>query len=78
MSRRAGLVLLFGVLAARPVSAQADSAPRPSVLVRAGRLIAVRTGAVLTNQAILIEGDRIKEIGAADAVAAHAPREARV
>src|SRR5207244_11751111 len=51
---------------------------RASVLVRAGRLIAVRTGAVLTNQAILIEGDRIKEIGAADAVAAHAPREARV
>ena len=78
MSRRAGLVLLFGVFAARPLSAQADSAPRPSVLVRAGRLIAVRTGAVLTNQAILIEGDRIKEIGAADAVAAHAPREARV
>src|SRR3989442_11174228 len=80
MSRRAGLILLTSILAARVGSAQADSggAARASVLVRTGRLLAVRTGAVLTNQAILIEGDRIKEIGAADAVAAHAPREARV
>src|SRR2546430_3381970 len=80
MSRRAGLILLTSVLATRAVSAQADSggAARASVVVRAGRLLAVRTGAVLTNQAILIEGDRIREIGAADAVAAHAPREARV
>ncbi|PYO97644.1 MAG: Xaa-Pro dipeptidase [Gemmatimonadetes bacterium] len=81
MIGRAGLVLLAGVLAAGAVAAQADSggaAARPSVLVRAGRLIAVRTGTVLTNQAILIEGDRIKEVGAADAVAGHAPRDARL
>jgi len=78
---RAGLVLLAGVLAAGAVAAQVDSggaAARPGVLVRAGRLIAVRGGTVLTNQAILIEGDRIKEVGAADAVAGHAPRDARV
>src|SRR3989442_2132642 len=80
MSRRAGLILPTSVPGARAVSAQADwgGAARASVRVRAGRLLAVRTGVVLTNQAILIEGDRIKEIGAADAVAAHAPREARV
>src|SRR6185437_14118937 len=59
MIRRAGSIL---------VASQADSgATRASVLVRAGRLIAVRTGAVLTNQAILIEGDRIKEVGPAEA-----------
>jgi len=78
---RAGLVLLAGVLAAGAVAAQVDTggaAVRPGVLVRAGRLIAVRGGTVLTNQAILIEGDRIKEVGAADAVAGHAPRDARV
>jgi imidazolonepropionase-like amidohydrolase len=78
---RAGLVLLAGVLAAGAVAAQVDTggaAARPSVLVRAGRLFAVRGGTVLTNQAILIEGDRIKEVGAADAVAGHAPRDARV
>ena len=81
MIARAGLVLLVGALAAGAVAAQVDSggaAARPSVLVRAGRLIAVRGGTVLTNQAILIEGDRIKEVGAADAVAGHAPRDTRV
>ena len=81
MIARAGLVLLAGVLAAGAVAAQVDTggaAVRPGVLVRAGRLIAVRGGTVLTNQAILIEGDRITEVGAADAVAGHAPRDARV
>ena len=79
MIRRAGSILVASLLAGRALAAQADSgATRASVLVRAGRLIAVRTGAVLTNQAILIEGDRIKEVGPADAVAAHAPRDARV
>src|SRR5205814_2157312 len=79
MTRRVGLLLVAALLAGHNVAAQADSgAARPSVLVRAGRLIAVRTGTVLTNQAILIEGDRIKEVGPADAVAGHAPRDARV
>src|SRR5690242_14311370 len=79
MIRRTGLILVAGLLAAGDGAAQADSgAARQSVLVRAGRLIAVRTGTVLTNQAILIEGDRIKEVGPADAVAGHAPRDAQV
>src|SRR5207249_2446226 len=79
MTRRAGLLLVAALLAGHEVAAQADSgAARPSVLVRAGRLIAGRTGTGLTNQAILIEGDRIKEVGPADAVAGHAPRDARV
>ena len=60
MIRRAGSIFVAALLAGRALAAQADSgAARASVLVRAGRLIAVRTGAVLTNQAILIEGDRI-------------------
>ncbi|HXL35006.1 MAG TPA: amidohydrolase family protein [Gemmatimonadales bacterium] len=79
MIRRACVILVAGLLAGRDLAAQADSgAARPSVLVRAGRLIAVRAGSVLQNQAILIEGDRIKEVGPADAVAGHAPRDARV
>src|SRR5437773_12381547 len=79
MTRRAGLLLVAALLAGHDVAAQADSgAARPSVLVRAGRPIAVPTGTVLTNQAILIEGDRTKEVGPADAVAGHAPRERRV
>ena len=81
MMRRAPLVLpvlLAGLIAARGLDAQADTAARTTLLVRAGRLLAVRTGAVLTSQAILIEGDRIKEVGSADAVAGHAPRDVRV
>jgi imidazolonepropionase-like amidohydrolase len=34
------------------------------VFIKAGRLIDVRAGKVLTNQSILIEGDRIKQVGA--------------
>jgi imidazolonepropionase-like amidohydrolase len=41
-------------------------------LIKAGRLFDARTGQMLSNQAILVEGDRIKEVGTAAAVAAHA------
>jgi imidazolonepropionase-like amidohydrolase len=41
-------------------------------LIKAGRLFDARTGQMLSNQAILVEGDRIKEVGTATAVAAHA------
>ena len=33
-------------------------------IIKAGRLIDVRSGRVLTNQSILVEGERIKEVGA--------------
>ena len=52
--------------------------PATTVLIKAGRLVEPRGGTVLTNQAILIEGDRIKEVGPAGAVAGHAPAGARV
>lgn len=45
------------------------SAPKPAnsiVLIKAGRLIDVRSGRVLENQGILIENDRIKAIGPFD------------
>ena len=71
-------VLAAGLAAGHGLAAQVDTTRRPQVLVRAGRLVATRTGTVLTNQAILIEGDRIKEVGPADAVAGHASRDVRV
>jgi imidazolonepropionase-like amidohydrolase len=46
---------------------------KPLVLIKAGRLFDARNGRMLTGQAILIEGDRIKEVGNATAVAGHAP-----
>jgi len=41
-------------------------------LIKAGRLFDARSGQMLINQAILVEGDRIKEVGTAAAVAPHA------
>src|SRR5947209_16701917 len=46
-------------------------APR-RVLIRAGRLLDVRAGRTLTDQAILIEGDRIIEVGPASQIAGRA------
>ena len=37
--------------------------PAPPVLIRAGRLIDVRAGRVLIDQKILVQGDRIREVG---------------
>ena len=56
----------------------AQSNPEPKqlsvTLVRAGRVLDVRTGHYIEGVSILIEGDRIKEVGVAVVVEAHAPR----
>ncbi|HEX8098293.1 MAG TPA: amidohydrolase family protein, partial [Pyrinomonadaceae bacterium] len=59
--------------AQNPAARQANTRP---VLIRAGRLVDVRAGRVLENQAILIEGERIKSVGPAAEV--RAPAGARV
>jgi len=56
----------------------ADKEKKEIILIKAGRLVDVRAGTVLTNQAILIEGDRIKETGPAQTVSSHAPAGAQV
>ncbi len=61
--------LLFAVLAA--VSAAAPPKPEPSagsILIRAGRILDGR-GGVATNQAIWIEGSKIREVGPAAKIA---------
>jgi imidazolonepropionase-like amidohydrolase len=60
------------------LSATAQQTPRPQVLIKAGRLIDPKAGTVLANQAILVEGDRVKETGPAATVAGHATAGARV
>ena len=42
---------------------QAVAADKNVVLIRAGRLIDVRAGKTLVKQTILIEGDRVKQVG---------------
>src|SRR5947209_1461882 len=48
------------------------------VLIHAGRLIDTRAGRVVENQGILIEGERIKAVGAWNDVRGRAPSSARV
>jgi imidazolonepropionase-like amidohydrolase len=64
-----------------PISAQMskNDARQPAVvLIKAGRLVDVRAGRVLENQGILIEGERIKAVGALSEIAKVAPRNARI
>src|SRR5438128_1099647 len=51
-----------------PATFLSQSPAKEIVLVKAGRLIDVRAGRVLTDQAILIEGDRIRQVGPAQSV----------
>src|ERR1044071_4145112 len=76
MVRRMLSCLMAVVVSATCVLAQSPA--KEVVLIKAGRLINVRGGRVLTDQAILIEGDRIKEVGPTQTVTAHAPQNARV
>jgi imidazolonepropionase-like amidohydrolase len=61
--------LLFGIvgLACLPAEAQLAGkylAPRDQVIaIRAGRLFNARSGAILTNQVVLVRGDRIEDVG---------------
>ena len=59
------------VLFAVPLVAQSSSSQPHRVIVRAGRILDVKNGNVLTGQAIVIEGDKIVSVGpAADAKSA--------
>ena len=57
---------------------QQPKAPSGFVLIKAGRLLDVRTGKTAEKQALLIEGERIREVGPEAAVATHAPQGTRV
>ena len=59
MFRKACIILSVITLLSPVIRAQ----PPKATLIKAGRLIDTRAGRVLTNQAILIEGDRIKAVG---------------
>src|SRR5438132_9782673 len=63
MTRKFLSAMLMSCFVCLSISAQSSS--KVLTLIKAGRLIDVRSGHVLTDQAILIEGDRIKEVGPA-------------
>ena len=55
----------------------AASSPAAITLVKAGRLLDPRSGNVLSPAAVLIEGDKIKEVGPASQLQAHAGGDAK-
>jgi imidazolonepropionase-like amidohydrolase len=61
---RGAFVFLFATAVITGVLAQEQSARH--VVVRAGRMLDVKTGNVFTNQAIVIDGDKITSFGPAD------------
>jgi imidazolonepropionase-like amidohydrolase len=69
--------LVFSTMASATRAQQSQPAP-PEILVRASRLLDPRTGNVLSPAAVLIEGGKIKEVGAPAQVQAHSPAGARI
>ena len=61
-----------------PALAQLPAQPPAPTLIKTGRVLDVRTGNYLANQAILVEDGKIKEVGASAEVAAHAPKNVTV
>lgn len=71
---------LCSILASSFVAAQSPtpSPPPALILIKAAHLVDPAAGVVRENQAILIEGDKVKQVGAAADVAKAAPLEVRV
>ena len=63
--RRAIFALALAAALPGAVAAQETNSNATGVAIKAGRLLDVRSGKYLDNQIILIEGDRVKEIGPA-------------
>ena len=72
MNRVARYLLVSTLLAVFVTCSLWGQAAARRVVVRAGRLLDVKSGKVLADQAIVIEGDRIVSVGPAAAVAAGA------
>src|SRR5713101_6468889 len=65
--------LIAMLLLSSCATAWGQAPAKTPVLIKAGKLFDARSGHMLANQAILIEGDRIKEVGDSAAVAGHVP-----
>jgi imidazolonepropionase-like amidohydrolase len=66
MKQIARSVFVFALVAAVVTGLLAQDQATKHVVVRAGRVLDVKTGNVRTNQAIVIDGDKITSLGPAD------------
>lgn len=73
-------ILAFIVLLVSSAFASAQGAPAQAktTLLKAVRMLDVRTGKYIPNVGVLVEQDKIKEVGALAQVEAHAPKEAQI
>src|SRR5215467_2234394 len=73
MNKRTGtFCLLLLALIASAIAAQSPAQPAAITAIKAGRLIDPETGTATANQVIIIEGEKIKAVGAELAVPAGA------
>ena len=77
MARTSLKLILLIVLSALAV-AQSGSQTTKITLLKVGRLLDVRAGKYLANQGVLVENEKIKEVGPLASVQAHAPKDAAV
>ena len=75
MKTRLARLLPFLFLASVLAHSQTQTVP---MLVKAGKLLDVRNGVYLENQAIWIEGGRIKEVGPVSQIQARTPKNAEI
>lgn len=77
--KRLGILLFVGLFAAALCPAQESGNAAPAVIVvKAGKVLEVRSGKYLEKQIIWIEGDRIKKLGSESELASQLPSNAKV
>jgi len=64
------IAVVLAALACTASTARAQGPASKRTIIRAGRVLNVRTGELRTNQAMVIEGDKIAQIAAASEITA--------
>ncbi len=71
MLRRLGILLLYCIVIA--AAAAQNEPPTATMILKAARVLDVKTGRYLENFGVVVQGQRIKELGPWNQVSAHAP-----
>src|SRR5713226_10747535 len=67
--RKLGISFVLGLVAVVSAMQTPAQSAVPLTLIKAGRLLDPRTGNVLAPAAVLIEGDKIKQVGSSSQIA---------
>ncbi len=78
MTRWQTALLILASICANTAIAEDPAKPGKAIVIKAGRLLEVRAGKVLTDQAIVIEGERVSKLGTAQEILKTAPKDATI